>query len=91
MERLESVFKRLEDHGMKLKPSKYELLKSAEEYLGHVVSADCISTYRAKTSAVVDWPAPSNVNELRSFLGFAGYYRRFVPGYAKLVQPLNTL
>jgi len=58
IERLESVFKRMEDHGMKLKPSKCELFKLKVEYLGHVVSADGISTYPVKTCAVVDWPAP---------------------------------
>jgi len=86
VERLETVFKRLEDHGIKLKPSRCELFRSKVEYLGHVVSADGISTDPAKTSAVIDWPDPSNVKELRFFLGFSGYYRGFV-----LVQPLNML
>jgi len=72
VERLETVLKRLEDHGIKLKPSRCELFRSKVEYLGHVVSADGISTDPAKTSAVIDWPDPSNVKELRFFSGILG-------------------
>ena len=59
--------------------------------MGHVVSKDDVSTDPAKISAVSEWRRPTNVTELRSFLGFASYYRRFVEGFAKLAAPLHRL
>ena len=78
LSRLESVFKRLETHGLKLKGSKCEFFKSSVTYLGHVMSESGISTDPDKTSAISDWPVPCNVSVLRSFLGTSGFYRRFV-------------
>lgn len=91
IERLESVFFRLAQHNLKLKPSKCELFKTSITYLGHVISEKGISTDPEKTLAVENWPPPQNVKELRQFLGFVGYYRRFVKNYSKIVQPLNAL
>lgn len=90
-QRLEKVFKQLSHHGLKLKPSKCELFKQSISYLGHIVSDQGISTDPEKISAVKDWPAPTNVKELRQFLGFIGYYRRFVKDFAKIIAPLNSL
>ena len=89
--RLQSVFGRLEQHNLKLKPSKCEFFKSAVSYLGHIVSEDGISTDPEKTAAIKNWQPPNNVKELRQFLGFSGYYRRFVKNYSSLAQPLNAL
>ncbi|PJE77798.1 hypothetical protein CI610_03273 [invertebrate metagenome] len=91
LNRLESVFSKLEQHGLKLKASKCEFFKTSVTYLGHVVSEDGISTDPDKTAAVTDWPEPRNIKELRQFLGFAGYYRRFMKNYSKIVEPLNSL
>ena len=91
IERLEAVFAILWQHNLKLKPSKCELFKTSVTYLGHVVSEEGISADTGKTSAVKNWKVPENVKELRQFLGFAGYYRRFIKDYAKIVQPLNAL
>ncbi|KAL5550510.1 hypothetical protein UlMin_000686 [Ulmus minor] len=60
-------------------------------FLGHVVSKDGVSVDPAKIEAVSKWPAPTNVTEIRSFLGLAGYYRRFVEGFSSLAAPLTTL
>ena len=60
-------------------------------YLGHVISKDGIHTDPEKVSALKSWPAPTNVKELRQFLGFAGYYRRFIRNFASIVEPLNSL
>ena len=60
-------------------------------YLGHVVSAEGVSTDPAKTEAVSQWPAPKTLRELRSFLGFASYYRRFVSNFAQKAAPLHRL
>ena len=91
LERLESVFDKLEKHNLKLKPSKCEFFMREVKYLGHVVSEDGIRTDPDKTEALKTWPVPHNIKTLRSFLGFAGYYRRFVKNYAKIIKPLNDL
>ncbi|KAL1250536.1 hypothetical protein QQF64_018332 [Cirrhinus molitorella] len=61
------------------------------KYLGHVVSEKGVETDPEKISALTTWPKPTNINELKSFLGFTGYYRRFVRDYSKIVKPLNAL
>ena len=60
-------------------------------FLGHVITKEGISVDPAKIAAVVDWPRPTNVTEVRSFLGMAGYYRRFVKDFAKIASPLTQL
>ena len=89
LHRLENVFKQLELHGLKLKGSTCEFFKHQVNYLGHVVSDQGIQTDPEKISTLKEWPVPSNIKELRSFLGFAGDYRKFVREYAKLFKPLN--
>ena len=60
-------------------------------FLGHVVSKDGVAVDPAKVEAVLNWPQPKNVTEIRSFLGLAGYYRRFVEGFAKIANPMTAL
>ncbi|KAL5538765.1 hypothetical protein UlMin_046214 [Ulmus minor] len=71
--------------------SKCEFWLSSVQFLGHVVSKDGISVDASKIEAVSKWPAPTNVTEIRSFLGLAGYYRRFVEGFSSLSAPLTGL
>lgn len=59
--------------------------------MGHVISSNGVSTDPAKIEAVAKWQRPRHVSELRSFLGFASYYRHFVQGFAKLAGPLHKL
>ena len=91
LERLEAVFSRLKQHGLKLKPSKCEFFKTSVTYLGHVVSQNGVQTDPDKLAALSTWPIPTNIKSLRSFLGFTGYYRRFIQDYARIVKPLNDL
>ena len=91
LERLQVVFNRLREHGLKLKPSKCHLMKKEVQYLGHLVSAEGIKTDPDKISKVKDWKRPTNGKEMQQFLGLTGYYRRYVEGYAKLVAPLYRL
>ncbi|MCG8030630.1 MAG: reverse transcriptase family protein [Candidatus Thiodiazotropha taylori] len=91
LERLQAVFMNLEKHNLKLKPSKCEFFKEKDVYLGHVVSAEGVHVDPSKTEAVRNWPIPKSTKDVRKFLGFTGYYRRFVKGYASIARPLNDL
>ena len=89
--RLQAVFDKLKVARLKLKLSKYELFKKQINYLGHVVGHEGVTTDPDKIKAVTELPRPTTVNEVRSFLGFVSYYRRFIPNFSKVAKPLNTL
>ena len=91
MSRLEQVLGRLRDAGLKLKPSKCSLFQKELVYLGHVISGQGIQTDKDKIAAIVSWPPPKNLKELRSFLGLAKYYSQFVEKFADLAAPLYDL
>ena len=91
LERLQEVFARLKSAGLKLKPSKCNFLQQKVKYLGHIVSADGIATDPDKIAAIKDWRTPQTVEEVRRFLGFTGFYRKFIDGYASIVKPLTSL
>ena len=86
--RLAVVLSRMAGTGLKINPKKCKLLADKVTVFGHVVSWEGISTDPEKVRVVQEWPAPSNISQLRSFLGTAGYYRHFVPKYADLAAPL---
>ncbi len=91
LESMEMVFVRLQQEGLKAKLEKCCFFRKEVSYLGHVVSKEGVSTDPAKISVVAEWKRPTNVTELRSFLGFTSYYRRFVVGFARLAAPLHRL
>lgn len=91
LERLDAVFQRLHTYNLKLKASKCEFFKREVTYLGHVVSEEGIKTDPEKIRALKDWPVPKSVKDVRKFLGFTGYYRRFIQGFSAIVRPLNDL
>ncbi|GBN75169.1 Retrovirus-related Pol polyprotein from transposon 297 [Araneus ventricosus] len=81
---IRKVFQRLQKANLKLSPKKCRFFRK-EVYLGHIISADGVKTDLEKTKAVVDWPRPETVHDLRSFLGLCTYYRRFKIGTEECV------
>jgi len=85
------VPQKLRDERFYAKFSKCEFWLERISFLGHVISKEGITVDPQKIEAVVDWERPTNVHEIRSFLGLVGYYRRFVEGFSKLSGPLTAL
>ena len=94
--RLEAVFQKFKDAGLKLKPSKCNLFNKSMSYLGHVVSEEGVQTECPlkgieKIESVKKWKKPHNVQPVRKFLGFVNYYRKFIKDYSKIARPLYDL
>ena len=91
LQRLELVFESLSAAGLKLKPNKCQFLSNRVKYLDHVISERGIETDAEKVECLKKWPVPLCVENVRRFLGFSGYYRRFDKDYGKLAKPLTNL
>lgn len=89
--RLSEVFTRLREANLTLKPKKCSFFQSSVDFLGHTVSYDGVQCSAKHIEAVTSWPEPSNVSELQTFLGFTGFYRRFIPGYSSIAHPMLKL
>lgn len=89
--RLKEVLQRIKAAGLKLNPPKCNLLQTSVPFLGHVISGTGVSTDPRKIVAVQSWAVPENVSQLRSFLGFCSYYRRFIANFAQIASPLSSL
>lgn len=91
LERLERLFGRLKECGLKISPKKSQICRSEVRYLGHIVSKDGIKADPAKVEALKEWPVPKSYKEVSTFLGFAGYYRKFVETFSAKAKPLHDL
>jgi hypothetical protein len=91
LDHLEAVFKILHDNTLFVKLSKCSFGVADIEYLGHRVTGQGVAMDKDKVQVMQDWPTPTNVKQLRGFLGLTGYYRRFTKSYAKLAAPLTDL
>ena len=85
------ILEHLTDAGLHLKPEKCEFHKTEVKYLGLIIGADGIKMDPSKVETVKAWPPPENVRDVRSFRGFANFYRRFIKGYSKVVESLTRL
>lgn len=90
-QRLLKVLDRLEEFGLKVSIDKCQFCQSQVKYVGHIVSQAGIATDPGKVAVVRNWPEPTDLKSLRSFLGFCGYYRRFIANYSSIVRPLTEL
>ena len=88
---LKKVFQRLREHKLYMKPEKCKFSREQIMFLGHKISEGQIMMDERKVQAMIDWPAPTKVTKLRSFLELANYCRRFIKVYSKIVSPLIDL
>ena len=90
-EHLRLVLEKLREHQLYAKFSKCEYWLKEVGFLGHVISREGIAVDPTKVQSVTDWLSPTSIGEIRSFLGLAGYYRRFIENFSKIAKPMTAL
>lgn len=85
------VLRRLRLHGLYTKALKYQFHTDLVEYLGYILSLSRLLIFEDKVKVILDWPTPHKVKDIQSFLGFANFYRRFIPYYSDIVILLTRL
>ena len=88
---VETVLTTLRDNQLYAKQSKCELFQTSVEFLGHIIDRDGVHMMADKVKAITDWPPLRNVEEVRSFLGTIGYYRRFIRMFSAVAEPISRL
>ena len=91
VEHVRQVLQVLREQKLYAKESKCDFMKHEVEFLGHIVGRDGMRMMEDKVAAVQSWPVPSQVTHVRSFLGTAGYYRKFIAGFSRIAAPLSEL
>lgn len=85
------VLARLRQHGLYVNLSKCEFGTTTVGYLGFIITPEGIHMERRRTEEIAQWPLPTSVRDIQVFLGFTGFYRRFIKGYSKIAVPLTDL
>ncbi len=91
LESLRRVLERVAAAGLKLHPDKCHIMRREVEFIGHKLGKDGIGTLEEKINTIRDWPTPTDQRQLKSFLGLASYYRRFLKGFSCIGAPLFCL
>jgi hypothetical protein len=86
---LRVILQRLRDHQLYSKFSKCTFWLKEVPFLGHIISVEDIAVDPNKVQEVLDWKSPRSVMQIHSFLGLAGYYRRFIPSFSKIAKPVT--
>lgn len=89
--RLKEVFERLDKFNLKIQPDKCEFMHKQVMYLGHLITNEGIKPDPRKIEVLNNYPVPKNQKDIKAFLGFVGYYRRFIKDFAKIARPLTML
>lgn len=91
LKNLQRVFERLRQYNLKLNPEKCVFFKTQVTYLGHKISDKGITPDDSKYTIIENYPIPQNADEVRRFVAFCNYYRKFIQNFASITQPLNKL
>ena len=91
LEHLCKVLNAQRNAGLTLQPKKCQFFRNKIDFLGHTISRKGIETNKEFVSVIESWPIPTNISDLRTFLGKTGYYRKFIKDYAKIACPLLNM
>jgi len=91
LDKVQLVLQKLQSHDLFLKPEKCHFACKSVHYLGVVITSEGVEMDAVKLQGILDWPAPTSVTEVHSFLGFGNFYKLFIANYAQLARPLHDL
>lgn len=91
LERLECVFKKLSDSGLRVAKEKCHFFKEKIEYLGHIIDRNGLHKSKENVEAILKAPAPTNITEIKSFIGMVNFYSKFIPQFSTILSPIYDL